>query len=383
MDFELTIEQAMFKDMAKEFAIREVQPYVKDWDRECKTPEELYEKIGAQGFLGIKAPVEYGGLDLDWMTLGVVTEQFAYFDFSLGMVTCSRISLGILPMAQHGTEEQKKKYLSALVQGKITSSFAAVEPNAGSDATAIETSAVLDGDEWVINGNKTWISNANTCDFAFVVCQTDKSKGTKGLAVILVDRGVPGFSSASIDHKLSLRHHNHGQLFFRDCRVPRTNQLGGFGMRAAFANVHNTRFGIACAAVGAINACLDHSVKYCQERVQFKKPIGSFQLVQDKIADMVISLEASRWLAYHLGYLKDKGVDVVKETSIAKSHNVEQLRKVAAAAIELHGAYGLSDEYPLERMYRDVMAPIIYGGTAHVHKMILGRAMLGIDAVSR
>lgn len=383
MDFELTKQQAMFKDMAKEFAIREVQPYVKEWDRECKMPAEVFRKLGAQGLLGIKAPEEYGGLGLDWVTLGLVTEQLAYYDFSLGMAACARTSLGILPILHNGTEEQKRKYLPSLVKGTMTHCFATVEPNAGSDATAIETAAVLDGDEWVINGNKTWITNGTLSDFALVVCQTDKTKGTKGLAVIIVDWGTPGFSRTRIEHKLAFRHHDHGQLFFRDCRVPRSNQLGGFGMRAAFANVEHTRFGIACAAVGAIQACLDLCVKYCQERHQFKKPIGSFQLIQEKIAEMVIDLEASRWLAYRLAYLKDKNVPVMKETSIAKYHNMEAMARAAKAGVEIHGAYGLSEEYPLERMYRDCMAPIIYGGTANVHKLILGRLELGIDAVSR
>ncbi len=381
MDFELSTEQAMFKDMAREFAIREVQPYVKEWDRECRMPPEVFKKLGDQGLLGIKAPVEYGGLDLDWLTLGLVTEQLAYYDFSLGMGSCSRTSLGILPIAQNGTEEQKKKYLSGMIQGVKTHCFATVEPNAGSDATAIETTAVADGDDYIINGNKTWITNANHADFAMVVCQTDKSKGTKGFAVIMVDWGTPGFTRAPIENKMAFRHHDHGQLFFRDCRVPRTNQLGGFGMRAAFSNVEHTRFGIACAAVGGIQACLDHSVNYCKDRKQFKRPIGSFQLVQDKIADMVIALEACRWIAYRLAYMKDKSMDVARETSIAKYHNMEALRRSAMAAVELHGSYGLSDEYPLERLYRDCMAPIIYGGTAHVHKLILGRLATGIDAV--
>jgi alkylation response protein AidB-like acyl-CoA dehydrogenase len=383
MDFELTKEQTMFKDMAKEFAVREVQPYVKEWDRQCRMPPDLFKKLGALGLLGIKAPTEYGGLDLDWMTLAVVTEQLSYYDFTLGMAACGRTSLGILPILHNGNEEQKKRYLPGLIQGTLTHCFATVEPNAGSDATAIETTAVLDGDAWVVNGNKTWITNGNLSDFALVVCQTDKTKGSKGLAVILVDWGTPGFSRAPIENKMAFRHHDHGQLFFRDCRVPRANQIGGFGMRAAFANVEHTRFGIGCAAVGAIQSCLDICVKYVRERNQFKKPIGSFQLIQEKIAEMVVDLESSRWLAYRLAYLKDKNVSVTKETSIAKYHNMEALARCARAAVEIHGSYGLSDEFHVERLYRDCMGPIIYGGTANVHKLILGRLELGIDAVSR
>jgi len=387
MDFELTVEQQMFKDMAKEFAIREVQPYVKQWDRDCHTPAEIYKKMGDLGFLGIIAPEEYGGLNLDWMTVGVVTEQLAYYDLQLAMSAFSRVSLGMLPLIQSGSDDQKQKYLPGLIQGVKTHCFGTVEPNAGSDATAIETTAVLDGDDYVINGNKTWITNACHSDFAMVVCQTDKTKGTKGLAVLIVDWGTPGFTRAPIENKLSFRHHDHGQLFFRDCRVPKDNQLGGFGihygMRAAFSNVEHTRYGIAIAAAGAIKSCLDLTVNYCKERVQFKRPIASFQLVQDKIADMVIAHEASQLLAYKLGYLKDKNVDVTRESSIAKYHNMLMLKRTAADAVELHGAYGLSDEYPVERLYRDCMAPYIYGGTAHVHKLVLGRLETGINAVAK
>ena len=387
MDFELTVEQQMFKDMAKEFAIREVQPYVKQWDRDCHTPAEIYKKMGDLGFLGIIAPEEYGGLNLDWMTVGVVTEQLAYYDLQLAMSAFSRVSLGMLPLIQSGSDDQKQKYLPGLIQGVKTHCFGTVEPNAGSDATAIETTAVLDGDDYVINGNKTWITNACHSDFAMVVCQTDKTKGTKGLAVLIVDWGTPGFTRAPIENKLSFRHHDHGQLFFRDCRVPKDNQLGGFGihygMRAAFSNVEHTRYGIAIAAAGAIKSCLDLTVNYCKERVQFKRPIASFQLVQDKIADMVIAHEASQLLAYKLGYLKDKNVDVTRESSIAKYHNMLMLKRTAADAVELHGAYGLCDEYPVERLYRDCMAPYIYGGTAHVHKLVLGRLETGISAVAK
>lgn len=387
MDFELTVEQQMFKDMAKEFAIREVQPFVKQWDRDCCTPPEIYQKMGELGFLGIKAPEEYGGLNLDWTTVGMVTEQLAYYDLQLAMSSFSRVSLGMLPLIQSGSDEQKKKYLPGLIQGVKTHCFATVEPNAGSDATAIETTAILDGDDYVLNGNKTWITNACHADFAMVVCQTDKTKGTRGLAVMCVDWGTPGFTRAPIENKLAFRHHDHGQLFFRDCRVPKDNQLGGFGvhfgMRAAFSNVEHTRYGIAIAAVGAIKSCLDLTVNYCKDRVQFKRPIASFQMVQDKIADMVIAHEASQLLAYKLAYLKDKNVDVTKESSVAKYHNMVMLKRTAADAVELHGAYGLSDEYPVERIYRDCMAPFIYGGTAHVHKLVLGRLETGINAVAK
>jgi alkylation response protein AidB-like acyl-CoA dehydrogenase len=262
---------------------------------------------------------------------------------------------------------------------------AAVEPNVGSDATAVETSAVLDGDTWVLNGNKTWITNATVADFAVVVAQTDKSKGHKGIATFVVDKGTPGFSSTKITNKLGCRSTDTGQLFFRDCRIPRSNQLGpvGKGMSTALTCIEHTRFGIAWAGMGLTRGCLEASIKYCQERTQFGKPIGSFQLIQERIAEMVVDLEASRLLVYQAAHLKDKGVPCTREVSIAKYHNIEVAVRAAKNAVELHGAYGYTDDFPVERAYRDIIGPLIFGGTANVQRLILGRMTLGIDAISR
>lgn len=385
MDFELTQEQVMFRDMAKEFAVREIVPTARERDREGKFFPDLIKKMGAQGLCSIMVPKEFGGLGLDWMTLGLVAEQLSYFDFSVGTTHFGQTSLGVMPILTAGDDAQKKKYIPALGRGEKIGCFAAVEPNAGSDAAAIESTAVLDGDEWMINGNKTWITNATVADFAIVLVKTDKSKGTKGITAFIVERGTPGFSSTKIEHKLGVRSADTGQLFFRDCRIPRTNQLGplGRGMAVGLGSIEHTRYGIACAAVGVIQACIDASVKYCQERNQFGKPIGSFQLVQERVADMVVDCEASRWLAYRAGYLKDKGLPYSRETAIAKHHNVEAAAKAARAAVELHGAYGFTDDFPVERFYRDTIAPLIFGGTAHVQKMLIGRFTLGIDAFAR
>jgi len=385
MDLELTKEQAMFRDMAKEFAQREILPTTRERDREAKFFPEIVKKTGQQGLSGVMVPKEYGGLGLDWLTVGLIAEQICYFDFAVGITLFGQTSLQAMPILSAGDEAQKKKYLPPLARGEIVGCFAAVEPNAGSDATAIETTAVLDGDSWVLNGNKTWITNATVADFALVLAQTDRSKGTKGITTFLVDRGTPGFSHTKIEHKLGVRSNDIGQLFFRDCRIPRTNQLGpvGRGMGIALGSIEHTRFGIAWAAVGLMQACIDASVKYCQERIQFGKPIASFQLVQERIAEMVVDCEASRWLAYRVAYLKDKGLSYSRETAIAKLHNVEAAAKAAKAAVELHGAYGFSDDFPVERHYRDVIAPLIFGGTSHVQKLIIGRLTLGIDAIAR
>jgi alkylation response protein AidB-like acyl-CoA dehydrogenase len=385
MDLELTQEQTMFRDMAKEFAQREILPTARERDREAKFFPDIIKKAGQQGLSGVKVPMEYGGLGLDWLTVGLIAEQLCYFDFAVGITLLSQTSLQVMTILTAGDDAQKKHYLPQLSQGGIVGCFAAVEPNAGSDATAIETAAVLDGDSWVLNGNKTWITNATVADFAIIFAQTDKSKGVKGITSFLVDRGTPGFSQTKIEHKLGVRSNDIGQLFFRDCRIPRSNQLGqvGKGMGIALGSIEHTRYGIAWAAVGVIQACIDASVKYCQERTQFGKPIGSFQLVQERIAEMVVDCEASRWLAYRVAYLKDKGLPCSRETAIAKFHNVEAMAKTARMAVELHGAYGFTDDFPVERYYRDAIAPLVFGGTAHIQKLIIGRLTLGMDAIAR
>jgi alkylation response protein AidB-like acyl-CoA dehydrogenase len=385
MDLELTKEQAMFRDMAREFALREILPTARERDREARFFPEIIKKSGQQGLTGVKVPQEYGGLGLDWLTLGLIAEQICYFDFAVGITLFSQTSLEVMPILSAGDDSQKKKYLPPLGRGEIVGCFAAVEPNAGSDATAIETTAVLDGDQWVLNGNKTWITNATVADFAIVIAQTDKSKGSKGITAFLVDKNSPGFSHTKIEHKLGVRSNDVGQLFFRDCRIPRANHLGpvGRGMSVALTSIEHTRYGISWAAVGVMQACIDACVKYSQERTQFAKPIGSFQLVQERIAEMVVDCEASRWLSYRVAYLKDKGLPYSRETAIAKFHNVEAMAKATRMAVELHGAYGFTDDFPVERYYRDAIAPLVFGGTAHVQKLIIGRMTLGIDAITR
>jgi len=243
----------------------------------------------------------------------------------------------------------------------------------------------LDGDSWVLNGNKTWITSGSVADVAVVLAQTDKTKGHRGICTFLVEKGTPGFSTMKIEHKLGCRSSDTSQLFFRDCRIPKSNLLGpaGKGMSIALQAIEFTRYGISWMAVGVIQGCLDASIKYCQERKQFGKPIGSFQLVQEKIADMAVDLEASRLLSFQAGQLKDKNLPSTRETSIAKYHNIEAAMRATRWAVELHGAYGYSDDFPVERHFRDIVGPLIFGGTAHVQKLLIGRMTLDIDAISR
>ncbi len=385
MDLEFTQEQKMFKDMAKEFAQREILPSVQERDRSGKFFPDLIRKMGEQGLFAVKIPKEYGGIELDWTTLGLVAEEFAAVDFSVALTYYIQTSLEAMPVLTAGTEEQKQKYVPPIVEGKMIGCTAAVEPNVGSDAISVETSAVRDGDYWVLNGNKTWITNATVADFAVVVAQTDKSKGHKGIATFLVDKDSPGYSSMKIENKLGCRSSDTGQLFFRDCRIPLGNQLGpvGKGMSTALTCIEHTRFGIAWLGLGVTRACMEASIKYSQERHQFGKPIGSFQLVQERIAEMVVDYEASRLLCLQAAYNKDRGINSTRETSIAKYHNIEVAARAAKSAIEVHGAYGYTDDFPVERFYRDIIGPMIFGGTANVQKLLIGRFALGLDAIAR
>jgi alkylation response protein AidB-like acyl-CoA dehydrogenase len=384
MDFALNKEQIMFRDMTKEFGLREILPSVRERDREEKFPMEILGKIVPLGLMGIKIPAEYGGLGLDWMTLGLVTEQLAYFDFNVSMTLFAQTSLQAIPILEWGDEHQKNQFVPAIVKGKKLGAHAVVEPNAGSDPAAIETKAVRAGNEWVLNGNKTWISNATVADFTIILAQTEKGKGIKGLTAFIVERGTPGFSATKLEHKLGLRSSDTGQLFLRDCRIPDTNRLGeiGNGLRISLGGIEHTRFGIAISAVGVLQACIDTCVKYCKERSQFGKPIASFQLVQERIAEMVVDCEAGRWLAYHLAYLKDKGIPHSKETAVTKYFCSEAAVRAARQGIELHGAYGYTDDFPVERFYRDMISNHLVGGTANIQKLIIGNFATGIRAFS-
>jgi alkylation response protein AidB-like acyl-CoA dehydrogenase len=382
MDFSLTKEQQMFQDMAKEFAEREVAPSAQARDREERFFLEVMQKMADQGFFAIKVPEEMGGMGLDWMTMGLVAEQLAAVDFSVALTCYVQTSLEIMPILLGGTEEQKNKFIPELMAGKKMGCLAAVEPNAGSDATSVQTSAVLDGEEWVLNGNKTWITNASVSDFCIVLAQTDKSKGNKGIATFIVENGTPGYSSTKIGHKLGCRSSDTGQLFFRDCRIPQSNILGkvGEGMKTALKCIELTRFGISCMAIGVTQACIDASIRYAQERKQFGKPIAGNQLIQEQIANMIVENEASRWLSYHVAYMKDNNISSTRETAIAKYHNMEAAMKATRAALEIHGAYGLTDDFPIERFYRDMTGPLIFGGTANVQRLVIGRFATGMDA---
>jgi alkylation response protein AidB-like acyl-CoA dehydrogenase len=280
------------------------------------------------------------------------------------------------------SEEQKKKYFPRTTKGELLGCFALTEPNVGSDAASIESSATLQGDHWILNGNKMWISNGGIADLALVFAQTDKGKGHRGIAAFLLEKGMPGFSSRDIHGKMGLRSSNTAELVFDDCHVPAENLIGqvGDGFKIAMFGLDCGRSSTSAACVGVSQAAIDASVKYAQERKQFGRAIGGFQLIQEMIADMIIETEAARFLVLRVGHLKNKGEPSTTRAAMAKYYASEVCLRVAKLAIQVHGGYGYSDEYPVERYLRDAMGMALYEGTSQVQKLIVSREALGIRA---
>ena len=382
MNFEITEEQAMIRDTIKDFAQKEVAPVSRDNNRHERFPSDLIKKLGEMGVLGLSLPPEYGGGGADHISYCIMLEELGRVDLGVAVTVSSHLSLGGKTILQWGTEEQKQKYLPRIASGEILACLATTEPNVGSDVSSIETSAVLQGGEWVLNGTKTWISNGGVADVATIIVQTDKRLGSKGLTAFIIERGTKGFSSKDLHNKLGIRSSNTAELVLEDCRVPKANALGpvGKGMSVALSAFDNARLGVAARTVGVAQACIDASVSYAQTRKQFGKPIGSFQLIQELIADMTVETEAARLLVYRAAALKDKGNPATIETSMAKYYSSEIALKAANNAIQIHGSYGYSDEYPVERYFRDVRVSCILEGTSQIHKLIIGRAMTGINA---
>ena len=382
MNFDLTPEQEMVKKTAKEFADNEIMPGARERDRQESFPWDLIREMAQLGFLGPTVPEVYGGMGLDYISEALIFEEVGRADSSIRTTLSVQVSLTELPILHFGTEEQKQKYLPKLAGGEWIGCFGLTEPQAGSDAANQQSRAVKDGNEWVLNGRKIWISNGGIANLALVFAQTDPSLKHRGIAAFLVETDTPGFSTQDIHNKLGLRSSNTAELILEDVRVPADNLLGeaGQGFKIAMYALDQGRYGVASGCVGIIQGCIDASVKYAQEREAFGRPIAGFQLVQELIAEMVLDAEAARLLVHRAGYLKNKGVPNTRETSLAKWYASEAAVKAALNAIQVHGGYGYSDEYPVERYLRDAKVATLYEGTTQIQKLIIGRAATGISA---
>ena len=383
MNFELSQEQIMFREMARKFAEQEMLPTLKDHERQHKINYEVIKKMGALGLIGVHIPQEYGGLGLDYTTSAIIWEQLSRASWTQSLVSLGQGVLAGTIIMNVASEEQKRKYLPPICRGEMIIAVAAVEPNAGSDAAAIETTAVLNGDEWVINGTKNFISQGGIADVVFVLVQTDKTKGNRGLALLAIDKDKPGFSKSDVE-MVGDWAGNIANLRFSDCRTSKGNLIGeiGRGLQNTLTGIDTARLFVSAGAIGMAQSCLDACIKYTKERHQFGKPLASFQLVQETIARMEAEIEAIRWQVYYAGELKTKKVPHGKELSSAKWLASELAVRVSAEAIRLHGAYGCTDDFPVEHHYRDAILSTILGGTAEMHKLTIGRELLEINALA-
>jgi butyryl-CoA dehydrogenase len=382
MNFDFNEEQVMFRKMAKEFAEREMLPTLLEHERSHKVNHDLSKKMGSMGLIGAHLPDKYGGLGLDLVTACVVWEQLSSASWTQ---TLTAIAPGVLAgtiISKVASEEKRQKYLPLICKGEFKAAVAAVEPTAGSDAAAVETTATLDGDSWVLNGSKVFVTDGGIADMLIALVQTDKKLGPKGLALVSIDKGTPGLSVADVG-MVGDKAGDMVNAYFIDCRVPKENLMGdiGRGLQNALVGIDMARLFISASAIGMAQSCLDSCVKYAKERMQFGRLIGSFQLIQETIARMQAEIQTIRWQVYYAADLKHKGAPHGKELSAAKWLATECAVKSSAEAIRLHGAYGCSDEYPIEHHYRDSIMATILGGTTEVHKLTIGRELLEINAM--
>ncbi|MSP12450.1 MAG: acyl-CoA dehydrogenase [Chloroflexi bacterium] len=382
MDFDLSAEQEMIKNTARDFADREIMPGAQERDRNAIFDRSIIDKLAKLGFLSPTLPEKYGGMGADFISEALIFEEIGRVDSSIRTTLSVQVSLTELPILNFGTEVQRQKYLPLLADGTWLGCFGLTEPGAGSDAANLETRAVKQGSQWSLTGRKMWISNGGLANLALIFAQTNPELKAKGLAAFLVETQTPGFSTQTIKGKLGLRSSNTAELILEDVRVPAENMLGeiGDGFKIAMWALDQGRFGVASGCVGIIQGCVNASVKYAKDRHAFGRPIAGFQLVQEMISDMVVDYEAARLLVHRAGHLKNKGVRNTRETSIAKLYASEAAVRAALNAIQVHGGYGYSDEYPVERYLRDAKVATLYEGTSQIQKLIIGRLTTGIDA---
>ncbi|PIC76240.1 butyryl-CoA dehydrogenase [Sporosarcina sp. P19] len=379
MDFTFTDEQNMLRQTARQFVDAEIMPHIAKWDAEGSFDKGIWKRLAHLGFMGVCVPEKYGGSGMDYNALAILCEELERGDTAFRTAVSVHIGLNCMTLMQWGTEEQKKKYLVPQAKGEKIGAFGLTEPGAGSDVSAIQTTAVRDGDDYVLNGQKTWISLCDSADNFLVFAYTDKSKKHHGISAFIVERSMPGFSSKAIKGKYGIRAGNTGELFFEDVRVPAANLLGeeGEGFKIAMAALDNGRFTVAAGAVGLLYACLESSVQYATTRETFGKKIGEHQLVQQMLAKMEAGYEMSRLLVYRAGELKNSGVRNTRETSLAKWQACDFANQAADDAVQIHGAYGYSDEYPVARYLRNSKAPVIYEGTREIHTIMQAEYVLG------
>lgn len=371
-------EHEEFRRKIREFAEIEIEPKAKELDESGEFPFDTMKKLGEMGILGMVVPKEYGGSGYDTLSYSIAVEEISRVCGSTGITVAAHNSLGLYPIYLFGNEEQKKKHIPPLAKGEKLGSFGLTEPGAGSDAAGTKTTAVLDGDFYVVNGSKCFITNASVGGTFVFTAMTDKAKGYKGISSFILEKGMKGFTIGKKENKMGLRGSDTATLIFEDLKIPRENLLGkeGEGFKQFMITLDGGRISIGAMALGIAQGAFDKALKYAKEREQFGQPIANFQAIQWKLADMVTQIEAARHLIYHSSWLKDKGEKFIKESAMAKLYASEVGRFVTYQAIQILGGYGYLSKYPLERYMRDVKLCEIGEGTSEIQRLIIARELL-------
>ena len=374
MAFELSSEQQMIRLMAKDFAKKELEPTAAEWDKQGTFPMDAVKKMGELGLLGMMVPQELGGSGAGAVAYSLALQEIA-FSCASSAVTMSVANLSSEPLLKFGTKEQKEKWLTGLAAGSLLGAFALTEPGAGSDPGSMTTTAVLKKDKYILNGSKVFITHGQQADLINLIARTGQEKGSRGLSAFLVEKGTPGFKIGTKEEKLGLRASNTVELVFEDCEIPVKNLLGnpGEGFKVAMLALDSGRIGIASQAVGIARACLDEALSYTKERRQFGKSINSFQAIQFMIADAATQIEAASWLTLAAADRKDRRLKFTKEASMAKLFASETANAVSYMALQVHGGYGYTKDYKVERLFRDARATTLYEGTSEIQRIVIAR----------
>ncbi len=385
MDFSLSEEQQLLRKTVREFAEEHIRPHVREWDEKQEFPREIFTRLGELGLMGAVWPAEYGGAGLSTLDYAIVMEELSRADAGVALSVAAHNSLCSGHIALAGSEAQKRKYLVPLARGEKVGCWGLTENGAGSDAGGTRTTAVRDGDHFVLNGSKTFITNGRVADVAVVMAVTDKSKGKKGISAFVVERGTPGFRAGKKEDKLGVRSSDTSELVLEGCRIPADQLLGqqGMGFVDTLRILDRGRIGIAAWSIGIAQAALEASLTYARQRQQFGHAIAEFQAIQFKIAEMAMKVDAARLLCWRAAALRDSGREHTLESSMAKLYAGDAAVEVALEAIQIHGGYGFIKEYPVERYLRDSKLGTIGEGTSEVQKLVIARGLLGLRGMVR
>ena len=380
MDIFLTEKHRAVRRSVHAFCEREISPIAKDIDQEAGFPWEVVEQMGRLGYFGIQVPNELSGAGLDSVSCVIIIEEVSRVCAALGLCISVHNSVVVHPVMTFGTEAQKQKWIPALAGGRKIGAFCLTEPNAGSDASAIEATAIRDGDHYVVNANKVFVTNGGVADICLVFVRTDPAAGRRGMSVLVAERGTPGFVVGDLEDLCGVRANPIGSIHLNDCRIPVENILGkeGMGLRIGLAALDTGRTGIAAQAVGIARAALEASVQYARERRQFNAPLAKHQAIQTMIADMATQVDAAGLMVYRAALMQERGAPATRESAMAKLHASETAGMVTDLAVQIHGGYGYSKSYPVERYYRDARVTRIYEGTSEVHRIVIARGVLGV-----